>query len=90
MPYTIEISGAASSFILKLSKKDRSRVEERIESLAGDPRPHGSTKLKLSKDKGALYRIRSGNYRIVYTIKDDILLVLVTEVGHRREIYRDL
>jgi len=88
--YEVEISGSASSFILKLSKKDRARVEEKIESLATDPRPHGSTKLKQSKDKGALYRIRSGNYRIVYAIKDDILLVLVTEVGHRKEIYRDL
>ena len=90
MAYEVEISGSASSFILKLSKKDRARVEEKIESLATDPRPHGSTKLKQSRDKRALYRIRSGNYRIVYAIKDDILLVLVTEVGHRKEIYRDL
>jgi len=52
-----------------------------------NPRPPGATKLEGG---GELYRIRSGDYRIIYQIRDDRLVVLVVIVGHRREVYRDL
>jgi mRNA interferase RelE/StbE len=48
--------------------------------------PSGS--IKLQGQKTALYRIRSGDYRVVYFIKKDVLIVLVVEIGHRREVYR--
>ena len=65
-------------------KKDRQRIVRAISSLAHDPRPPGCRKLS-GKDK---YRIRSGQYRILYEIRDDILIVTVVKVGHRREVYR--
>jgi mRNA interferase RelE/StbE len=65
----------------------RSGIKQKIESLAHDPRPEGSIKLQGSK-KIPLYRLRCGDYRVVYTIQDEILLVIVIELGHRKEIYR--
>ena len=64
-------------------KKDRQRVVERLLKLAENPRPPGCEKLS-GQDK---YRIRQGRYRILYTIKDDKLLVFVVKVGHRKDVY---
>jgi len=66
------------------SKKDRQRIVRVIRSLAEDPRPTGCRKLS-GKDK---YRIRSGQYRIVYAIEDAIFVVTIVKVGHRREVYK--
>lgn len=63
------------------------RIIERLEELELDPRPLGVKKLSGIDN---LYRLRVGEYRIVYEIQDAVLLVLVVAVGHRREIYRDL
>ena len=57
----------------------------RIEALGTDPRPRGRQELSASDD---LYRIRSGDYRIIYQVQDDRLVVLVIRVGHRRDVYR--
>ena len=65
---------------------DVARILTRIEALADNPRPPGCEKLSgLPR-----YRIRQGLYRIVYEIQDDVLLVLVVKVGHRRDVYRGL
>ncbi|MGH8532967.1 MAG: type II toxin-antitoxin system RelE family toxin [Gammaproteobacteria bacterium] len=66
-------------------KKDRQRVIARISALSGDPRPSRCEKLAGSEDR---YRIRQGNYRVVYTIDDVGRVVEVFKVGHRREVYR--
>jgi mRNA interferase RelE/StbE len=66
------------------SKKDRRRLVAKIRSLAVDPRPPGSQKLSASEK----YRVRQGHYRIVYSIEDDLLIVTVVRVAHRREVYR--
>ena len=66
------------------TKKDRQRIVAHIRELAENPRPPGFQKLSGS-DK---YRIRYGNYRIVYAINDDQLLVQVAKIGHQRDIYR--
>jgi len=66
------------------SKKDRRRIVQVILSLAEEPRPSGCRKLS-GKDK---YRIRSGQYRIVYAVEDAILVVTIVKIGHRREVYR--
>lgn len=86
MKYDIEIAESAEKILGKIPKKDRSKIIEKIDSLADNPSPMGSIKLHGLKE--ALYRIRSGDYRIVYSIKKDILTVLVVEIGHRRGIYR--
>jgi mRNA interferase RelE/StbE len=62
------------------------RIVGRIEELAAEPRPRGAVKLQGEDD---LYRIRVGDYRVVYTIRDEELIVLVLRVGHRRDVYRD-
>ena len=67
------------------TKKDRQRIVSRIRSLADDPRPPGAEKLSGTRDK---YRIRQGNYRILYEIEDDVLVVYVIRIGDRKEVYR--
>jgi mRNA interferase RelE/StbE len=66
------------------SKKERQRIVRAIRSLAKEPRPSGCRKLS-GKDK---YRIRSGQYRIVYAIEDAVFVVTIVKVAHRREAYR--
>lgn len=66
------------------TKKDRQRVVDRIRALTVDPRPSGAQKLSGSER----YRIRQGHYRILYSIEDDHLIVLVVKVGHRKDVYR--
>ena len=67
-------------------KKDRQRVVEKIRRLADDPRPPGCHKLS-GRDR---YRIRQGSYRILYSIKDQRLIVYVVKVGHRKHVYRGM
>lgn len=67
------------------SKQDRLRIIGRIRELAADPRPHGSEKLAGYDDR---YRVRQGNYRIVYAIDDKASQVTVFRVGHRKDVYR--
>ena len=67
------------------SKSDRLRIIGRVRSLAEDPRPHGAEKLAGYDDR---YRIRQGNYRIVYAIDDTAGRVTIFKIGHRKDVYR--
>lgn len=67
-----------------IPRNDLQRIMERIGSLAANPRPVGCEKLS-GQEK---YRLRQGNYRIIYSIQDTQLTVWVVKVGHRREVYR--
>ncbi len=82
--YTILIERYAQKQILKLDKKIVPVIKNAISSLAHNPRPHGYKKLK-GEDA---YRIRIGDYRIIYEINDKIILVTVVSVGHRKSIYK--
>lgn len=84
MAYQVTVTPKAQRIIAKLPIDLRRRIANRIAALADDPRPPGSTKLS-GEDS---YRIRVGDYRIIYTIQDDRLIVLIIDVGHRRDIYR--
>ncbi len=84
--YEVLIKPSAVKEIESLPRKDRQRIFLRIESLADSPRPAGCRKLS-SRD---YFRIRQGQYRIVYKIEDDQLVVLVVKVGHRKSVYRSL
>lgn len=86
MPYRIEFSPAAARQFRKYDRPIQERLQKTIDSLAAIPRPAGAKKLEGEKD---LYRVRSGDYRVVYQIKDRILLVLVVRIGHRKDIYRE-
>ena len=68
-----------------LPRADVTRILARIEQLAIDPRGAGCQKLSIQER----YRVRQGDYRIVYEIRDDVLIVTVVKVGHRREVYRE-
>ena len=87
MSYKLKISETAVKSLKRISKSDRSKIVEKIEALKEEPRPEGCKKLKGMR-KGTFYRMRAGNYRIIYSICDDVLVVFVVDVGHRKEIYR--
>jgi len=82
--YRIVIKKSAAKEIEKVERKDRIRIVEKIRSLSSDPHPTGSKKLS-GQEK---YRIRQGNYRILYQIINDELVINVVKVGHRRDIYK--
>ncbi len=83
--YRLELKTAAVRGLRNLPQDVQKRVVRKIEALGQNPRPAGVEKLKGLTD---LYRLRVGDYRILYQILDKVLLVLVVQVGHRREIYR--
>ena len=75
---------SVSKDLKEISKQDVQRILERIDALRDEPRPQGSVKLSGKE----YYRVRQGNYRIIYAIQDSQLVVIVIKVGHRREVYR--
>jgi mRNA interferase RelE/StbE len=84
--YRVVIKPSASKEIDAVGqKKDRQRIVLRIQSLGENPRPFGCEKLSGQLDR---YRVREGNYRILYSIDDEKLLIDVTKVGHRKDVYR--
>lgn len=82
--YSILIKRSAARELESLPPKDRRRVTSRIQGLARNPRPPGCEKLS-GEEK---YRVRQGNYRILYEIVDRDLIVTVVKVGNRRDVYR--
>ena len=85
MTYRIEVAPGAIRQLRKLEPSARRRVQAAIELLAEQPRPSGAKKL-VGGDRE--WRVRTGDYRVVYEVSDDVLLVLVVAIGHRRDIYR--
>ncbi|WP_052316062.1 type II toxin-antitoxin system RelE family toxin [Desulfomonile tiedjei] len=85
MAYRILFVSRAERSFKRLSADVQDRIISQVNSLAENPRPAGAVKLTGSDN---LYRVRVGDYRIIYAVEDDLLVVLVVEVGHRREIYR--
>lgn len=83
--YRVELKPAAERDLAALERRDLLRVARRIDALAQNPRPPGAEKLKGAE---GIWRVRVGDYRILYTIRDEVLLVLVVRVGHRRGVYR--
>ena len=83
MAYRIEVTPSARSELASLGRQVQRQVAARIDSLAENPRPRGAQKLA-----DGCYRIRSGSYRILYDVADDVLIVLVVRIRHRKEVYR--
>ena len=82
--YKILFKQSVARDLRSIPKKDVQRILQRIENLTDEPRPVGVE--KLSGDEK--YRIRQGNYRILYAIDDDVITVTIVKVGHRRNVYR--
>ena len=82
--YSIVIKQSVFKDLKKISKKDVRRILSAIRSLATDPRPPQAKKLSGQER----YRLRQGNYRILYFLEDDMLVISVVKVGDRRDVYR--
>lgn len=81
--YNVLYAEAFYRSLRSIPKRDVTRILRKTEALADDPRPAGCQKLTGDEK----YRIRQGDYRILYSIEDDRLVVVVVKVGHRREVY---
>lgn len=85
MAYRIELSPSAARQLKRIDRRLLPRIAEKINSLAIEPRPHGVEKLSAQHD---LYRVRVGDYRIVYGVEDRSVLVAILRVGNRSEVYQ--
>ena len=86
--YEIIFDKSAEKDLDDLSSEITRRVIKAISKLANDPRPMGFKKLKAANEN--LYRIRSGDYRIIYAVADEIKIVNIRRVRHRKDVYRNL
>ncbi len=87
MTYTVKLTPAAQRDLDRLQGDPYRRVMRRLAALASAPRPPGVEKLAGLDNT---YRIRVGDWRVIYSIKNKVLLVLVLKIGHRREVYRKI
>ena len=85
MAYQVIVKPSAEKVIRKLDRDTRRKVTRLLEALAEEPRPGGV--VKLAGDDN-LWRVRIGDYRVVYEIHDKRLVILVVKVGHRKDVYR--
>jgi mRNA interferase RelE/StbE len=82
--YKLLIKPSAAKELEAVPKKDRQRIVTKIRNLAVEPRPLGCERLSGHD----VYRVRQGNYRVLYTVQDADLIVVIVMIGHRREVYR--
>ena len=87
MKYRIEFKRSAAKALKQLPKPDRRRIRDKIDSLAENLPDPATTKMK---GDNPFHRVRVGDYRIIYEIQEDTLLILVLKIGHRKEVYRRL
>jgi mRNA interferase RelE/StbE len=83
--YVVRVLRSAEKALTGVPRPDQHRIARAIDGLASDPRPRGA--VKLAGEDG-LWRVRAGDYRIIYSVEDGALLVLIIRIGHRREVYR--
>ena len=87
MKYRIEFKRSAAKVLKKLPKQDRRRIRDKIDSFAENLPDPMTTKMK---GDNPFHRVRVGDYRIIYEIHEDTLVILVLKIGHRKEVYRRL
>jgi mRNA interferase RelE/StbE len=85
MIYKIIVSPIAAKSLKSLPQNMKKRIDAKISALAKNPRP---ADVKILRGELGLFRVRVGDYRIIYKIKDDRLLVLIVKIGHRKDVYR--
>ena len=83
--YEVRLARRAARSLAGLQRRDQQRIRAALDLLAETPRPPGCVALR---GEDSVYRVRVGDYRIVYEVLDDLLLVHVVRVGHRRDVYR--
>ena len=87
MKYSIEFKRSAAKVLRKIPNPDRRRIRDKIDSFVDNLPDPAITKMK---GDNPFHRVRAGDYRIIYEIHEDILLILVLKIGHRKEVYRTL
>ena len=87
MKYRIEFKRSAAKVLKKLPKPDRRRIRDKIDSFSENLPDPATTKMK---GDNPFHRVRVGDYRIIYEVQEDIFLILVLKIGHRKEVYRRL
>jgi mRNA interferase RelE/StbE len=83
--YEVRVRQSVGKDLVPIPKKDVQRIVAAIGALADDPRPPQAKKLSGAEK----YRLRCGDYRVLYEIQDDVLIVCVVKVGHRKDVYRE-
>ena len=83
--YRIEIAATAEKQLKKIRREDEVRILRSISLLASEPRPGGCRKMSGYDD---IYRIRVGNYRVIYEIDGKRIVVIILKIGHRKDVYR--
>ncbi len=87
MKYRIEFKRSAAKTLRKIPKSDQKRIADKIDGLSENLPDPAITKMK---GENPFHRIRVGDYRIIYEIQGDILLIVILKIGHRKEVYRHL
>ena len=87
MSYRVEVKKSAAKALKNIPKADRKLIVDKIDSLAESPPSPDTTKMK---GNNPFHKVRVGDYRIVYEIQEDVLLILIVKVGHRKDIYKNL
>lgn len=87
MKYRIEVKKSAAKELKRIPKPDQKRISIAIDNLAENLPDPDTTKMK---GNDPFHKIRAGNYRIIYEIQNDILLILIIKIGHRKDIYSNL
>jgi len=87
LSYRIAVKKSAAKALKKIPKADRKRIIDKIDSLIENPPNQDTTKMK---GNNPFHKIRTGDYRIIYEIQEDVLVILVVKIGHRKDVYRYL
>ncbi len=85
MRYVLEFTSSASREFRKLDKQIQRRISEKVTGLCEGPFPPGSKKLNAQPDH---FRIRVGDYRVIYRIDGKRIVIVIVRIGHRRDVYR--
>ncbi len=83
--YEVQLARRAAKSLASLERREQQRIRAAIELLANEPRPPGCVAMQ---GEDSVYRVRVGDYRIVYEVRDQVLVVQVVRIGHGREVYR--
>lgn len=87
MSYRIEVKRSAAKALWKIPKADQKRIADKIDSLAQNPLDPTATKMK---GNNPFYKVRVGDYRIIYEIQEEVFIILVIKIGHRKDVYKSL
>ena len=85
MTYEVRLARRAARSLASLERREQQRIRAALDLLADNPRPPNCAAMQ---GEDSVYRVQVGDYRIVYEVRDNLLLILVVRIGHRREIYR--